>query len=343
MSENKSLGLATVLDQIKAVRKQLDDVESRVDGAAAALEYYGPRLGEAQSKSLEALSDAEFARRAARSSQAQRDAAASEYYGTNDPVQREAAKDQYNRDNARVTAANQDLAVAKEKLRQAIELRDTAATSATNALQSIDQSSPLRDTTWDRITEFVNRLIDLWDKYVAPHLDTICKILDVLSFVLTVVAVILTLTGVGAPVGGALLACLKIATVALKVITVVTTVISATKLAVSGLKTMTGRQTPGEFIKDAAVFGVAFVLKKVSQAGIVKGIGKKFSNSTLKLDRLEGVVKATSDSARYVEERVRESVKDLARDALGHGTPKIGPTGSSRLDTYRLQTCGATA
>ena len=184
MSENKSLGLATVLDQIKAVRTQLDDVESRVDGASAALEYYGPRLGEAQQLSLEALSEAEVARDAARSSERHRDDAASDYYGTNDTAQREAAKQRYDNYNQRVTAENQDLESAKAKLRRAIEERDAAAKTATDALQSIDQSSPVHDTFGDYFNEAVNKLIDFWDKYVAPWLDNVCDILDMASLLL---------------------------------------------------------------------------------------------------------------------------------------------------------------
>ncbi len=206
MSENKSLGLSTVLDQIKAVRKQLDDVESRVDGAAAALEYYGPKLGEAQRLSLEALSAAEFAKQAAQSSQARRDDAASDYYATNDPAQRSVAKDRYNAYNSRVASANQDLALAKAKLQQAITLRDEAARTATGSLQSIDQSSPVHDTALDHIHEFVNKLLDFWDKYVVPWLDDVCNMLDVAALVLTIAAFILTATGIGIGLGGALFA-----------------------------------------------------------------------------------------------------------------------------------------
>lgn len=338
MSENKSLGLSTVLDQIKAVRKQLDDVESRVDGAAAALESYGPKLGEAQRLSLEALSAAEFAKQAAQSSQARRDEAASDYYATNDPAQRSVAKDRYNAYNSRVASANQDLALAKAKLQQAIALRDEAAGTATNALRSIDQSSPVRDTAMDHIQEFLNKLVDFWDKNIAPHLATICKILDVISLVLTVVAVILMITGVGAPVGAALLGISK----ALKVVAVISVGIAVAKLTISGLKTLTGRQSPGELIKDAGVLGLGLALSALGKFGVGKAVGRAFAYSTLKLDRLSNAAGAASKLANLAVGRVKHLVTDLTRDALGHDPSTRGPSSWSKINSYRVQTCGAT-
>lgn len=337
MSENKSLGLATVLDQIKAVRTQLDDVESRVDGASAALEYYGPRLGEAQQLSLEALSEAEAARQAARASQTARDDAASDYYSTNDPAQREAAKDQYNKYNGRVTTANHDLAVARKKLRRAIEERDEAAKSATDALQSIDQSSPVHDTAWDHIQEFMNTLVDFWDKYVAPHLNTICKILDIASLVLTVISIVLLVSGVGAPAGAALMAFSRGVQLASTAVAVASTAIAATKLVVSGMKSLTGRQSAGEFIKDSAVFGIGLGLGKLGMRGINKQLGKTFAYSTLTLNRVDGM----SRGVNYVAGKAGDYVKGRVRDALGHDSTGGGSLGGGRVGSYRVETCGA--
>ena len=335
MSENKSLGLATVLDQIKAVRTQLDDVESRVDGASAALEYYGPRLGEAQRLSLEALSEAEVARDAARSSERHRDDAASDYYGTNDTAQREAAKQRYDNYNQRVTAENQDLESAKAKLRRAIEERDAAAKTATDALQSIDQSSPVHDTFGDYFNEAVNKLIDFWDKYVAPWLDNVCDILDMASLLLSVAALVLTFTGVGAPVAAALFAISK-------GITLITTIAKGVKLAVSALKLIEGRTTWGDLGKDALMFGVGLLLSRGVKAASTKLIAGEFSKSTLTIDALEKVVKSGAyrsavDLTEKAIEMPLKKIEGLARDAMGHDSPGAG---TPVMNSYRKQVCG---
>ncbi len=339
MSDNKSLGLATVLDQIKKVRSQLDDVESRVDGAAAALEYYGPKLGDAQQRSLEALSEAEFARQAARASQRERDEAASDYYGTNDPAQRETAKDRYNKYNDRVASANQDLAAAKEKLRRAIESRDDAARTATDSLKSIDQSSPVHDDFMDHFHEFVNKFLDFWDEYIAPWLDTVCDILDVVSLVLTAVAFVLSLTGVGLGAAGVLYGIAK-------GISFVTSVARGVKLVVSGLKAMEGRETWAEFGKDAAMFGLSLLMAKGVKAASTKIMAKAFSKSTLTIDALETVVvknHAFERGEKLTEKLIDQplgKVKDLIRDALGHDDQR---SDAGAANTYRYQTCGVAA
>lgn len=336
MSENKSLGLATVLDQIKAVRTQLDDVESRVDGAAAALEYYAPRLGDAQRLSLEALSDAEAARQAAQSSQRHRDDAASDYYGTNDPAQRDAAKDRYNSYNQQVREANRELASAKEKLRKAIEERDAAAKTATDSLQSIDQSSPVHDNLVDYFNEWANKLLDFWDQYVEPWLDDVCNLLDVASLVLTLAAFVLSATGIGAGLAVGLFAIAK-------VLSVITTVAKSVKLAIGGLKAIEGRESWADFGKDAAMFGVGLVLAKVTGARASTGVAKGFSS--MKIDALQellaakpGIFKMSVGSITRAVGYATGKASDLVRDLMGHDS---SATGESVRSTYRVQTCGA--
>lgn len=338
MSENKSLGLTTILDQIKAVRTQLDDVESRVDGAAAALEYYGPRLGEAQQLSLQALSEAESARSSARASQIARDDAANEYYGTNDPARRESLKERYNSYNREVEHANSELGLARDKLRTAIEQRDDAARIATDSLKSIDQSSPVHDTFLDLFHDFVNKFLDFWDEYVGPWLDKVCDILDVVSLVLTVVAALLALTGVG---GGAAAVLYGIA----KGLSVVTAIAKGVKLAVSGLKAIEGRATWGEVGKDALMFGVGLLLAKGVKFTSTKLVAKQFSKSTVTISTLEKVVKRggyefSVEATKKAIDVPLGKIKDLARDALGHDSAGAG---TPAMDTYRMQYCGVAA
>lgn len=337
MSENKSLGLTTVLDQIKAVRKQLDDVESRVDGAAAALESYGPKLGEAQRLSLEALSAAEFAKQAAQSSQTRRDDAANDYYATNDPAQRSVAKDRYNAYNSRVASANQDLALAKAKLKQAMAMRDEAAGTATSALRSIDQSSPVRDTAMDHIHEFLNKLLDFWDTHIAPWLDDVCNILDIASLVLTIVAFVLTATGVGIGAAGVLFALAQ-------GISWATRIARGVKLAVSGLKVIEGRIAPAEFGKDALMFGVSLALGKFTKSMSTKSVARQFAKAPLKISQLEEVLhshpKIFEEGVEAIDGAIGQPlhvITDLARDALGRNPKGTNP---QLMNTYRRQVCG---
>jgi hypothetical protein len=259
----KGLAIAAVLDQIKSVRKNLSDSESRVTGAAEALEGYQPVLSKAQSDSAAALQEAEHCAEDKRRATERVNESADRHNKSTDPAEKEKAKADWERANRERETAEGGVNQARSKIAAAITARDDAANKAIALLQQIEGSSPVKDGFWDKVVEWCGNAADWIDKNLKPFLEGLAQVLDVLSVVCTIAAAILAATGVGAPVAAFLLA-------ASRVMAGVSFGISVFLDGVVGLmKAISGRQSWAAF--GGAVMGLVgtYAIKKVK--GFLKG------------------------------------------------------------------------
>jgi uncharacterized membrane protein YgcG len=264
--------ITAVLDRIKTVRGQLDSVEGRVAGAAAALEIYHPVLATSQADSLAALHEAEGHRAEEQRAVRLANEAAHRHNTSNDPALKSDAKADYDRATDAAGRAAASLRAAREKIQNAVAQRDTAAERAITYLKDIDAQSPVHDSWWDKFTDACGKAADWIEKNLKPLLEKLQKILDIASIVCTVAAAVLMLTGVGAPVAAFLLAASKVLGAISLGISVFNTVV------LGAMKALSGRQSWGEFIGSSLLLAGSFVAKrflgrKLTDAGL-SGLGK---------------------------------------------------------------------
>lgn len=266
--------IVAVLDQIKSVRDSLDKVESRVAGAASALEVYEPALTSAQAESLAALHDAEALKAEEQRAVAAANHARDTFNGSNDPEQKTAAANDYRRAKDDAGSAASGLAAARARIATAISERDAAASTAINLLDEIDASSPIRDSVWDKITDWCGKAADWIDEHLKPILEAVQKVLDLASIVCLVAATVLAVTGVGAPVAAALFAASRVMATASVILGGVLT------LGLGLLKAVGGRQSWGDFLVASAGFALTVAVKKFVKLKlkpgdrVLDGIGK---------------------------------------------------------------------
>ncbi len=256
--------ITAVLDRIKTVRGQLNSVEGRVAGAASALEGYHPELAAAQSASLAALHEAEVHRSAERRATRAANDAASRHNLSHDPVEKGDAKADYDRACGDLERARNDLSAARARIQDAIDQRDTAATSAIAQLSTIEEQSPVKDTWWDKFSDACGKAADWIEKNLQPLLDKLSKILDIASIVCTVLGVILSFTPL-LPIGAALLTASKVIGAISIGLGVFSTVI------VGFMKASGGRQSWGTYLGSVAMFAGTVVAKKFLKKGLTEG------------------------------------------------------------------------
>lgn len=191
-SNNVSSALATVLDQIKAVRGELDKVEGRVAGAAAVLEDYAPVLRQSQWDSRQLLTEAEGASSSLKVADREVRRQYDRFYATNDPAQRAEVYQEWRAASHVAGLAERELDAVRLRLDPILAGRDNAAEHAIRALKAIDQASPVKDTWWDKVSHW-------FEKSVLPVLqavmEAIMKVTDfVVTILLVVVAVVLIVT-----------------------------------------------------------------------------------------------------------------------------------------------------
>ncbi len=213
LSNLKSLAFATSLDKIKEVAGKLDKVEARISGAAAALEYYGPKLDGAQLESLRALETAQAHAQNRRAYSQQVTELANAHNGSNDPAQRDALRERYLDACRKRDHEGEAVSSAKAQLARAIASRDEAAEATVRALDEIDQDSPIKDTWWDKT-------VDWFEKNVEPVLrkvfDALAEFADKWGWVLDLVGAFVTVLAafvfgpVGWLVAGAIFAAISI-------------------------------------------------------------------------------------------------------------------------------------
>lgn len=164
----KSLAFTASLDKIKEMATKLDQVEARVSGAASALEYYAPVLERAQVDSLRLLEQANGQLGRRRQLDAYLANVANAYNGSADPVQRQQLYERYQAADRERSAVTQGVMDARQRLQGVIDSRNGAADYVISQLDDIEQSSPVKDTFWDKA-------VDWYEKNVEPVLRAVSK------------------------------------------------------------------------------------------------------------------------------------------------------------------------
>lgn len=341
MSSNVSIRLAKVLDQIKSVRQQLEQVESRVAGAALALGQYAPALEQAQTDSVAALEDAEMALAGGHRDADIRDQIASDYNNSNDPAVRDHLKDRYDYFNARVGRASASLESARGRVRDAITARDEAARQAIGTLDEIDGSSPVKDTPIEQLLDWLNTHVMPIVNAVA---ETVSKIATWIYDNIDTIAVVLNLLALVTiwcpPLSGALMAVAKVATLAAWVKD------GWNKGILGAYRVMTGQQSMGSWLGDVAWMGASLLISK----GAAKAASGALGTVTGKLAGSQSAY-AEKVVGRFIEAS-GESVENIAAKGLEYADGAMQSAGEwltgpaaplVKTDSYRRETCSAGA
>lgn len=183
-------GDSQVSDAVRALIGQAEQevdriarAEERYAGVARALGDYVSPLAQAQAWSVEALTSATGAHAAISDAD---DAIRRNLYASTDdslsPSDR-LAYEQVNEDLARDRAsAEQVMASSVQLLQQAIDHRDSAATTASNAIREVENSGALNDSFWDNVDQFFE------DN--KGWIDTVITIAGFVAALLVVVALV---------------------------------------------------------------------------------------------------------------------------------------------------------
>jgi hypothetical protein len=237
-----------ISEAVDALVEQADEVATRIEraqeryaGVGSALTGYVSSLTLAQQWSLEALASATTAHGAAEESAGVIDRYRFELLN---PALDEESRERYQRltDNAAEDLAGSQGSVqsAVELLQRAINLRDTAATTASDAISEVEGSGDLNDSIMDNI-----------DQFYEEHKDLI----DGILFVAGIAASILAAVALFVP--GLNLIVLGVG-IALAVLTVANSVAQAA----------TGNMSWTEAIINTALAVVPFGVGKLASSGI---------------------------------------------------------------------------
>ncbi|WP_432508776.1 hypothetical protein [Kineococcus auxinigenes] len=214
-----------VAKTVDALEEKATDLSTRLTGAveryrrtAAALGAYWPELEEAQSESARALQDARDAEERQRAAEAVAAAHATPAPAPADPADPVAAdahaRAERERTSARSSAqraaalAAGDLQTARERLAEAVELRDRAAARARTAIDEACDGDPLADSWWDDVQQAVHE-----------RAEDVSKWADLLGKVSAALGLLALAVGWIPVVGQALAAVLGLAALTLSVLT----------------------------------------------------------------------------------------------------------------------------
>lgn len=248
---------STISDAIRVIMAKasetattLDVAKVRYSALSNALTPYASSLRTAQRDSEEAVSAVSAASGQIRSASTRRAAARNRLNSADETVRCQAQEDVQLAD-ASLKSAQSSLADAKTKIQAAIASRNAAADAAASKIDMDLADSPLDDTLWDKLGDFVATA----GKWVWEHLDEIALVLDLFAFVLA-------LTGVGGPIAAALMLVSK-----------VLHALSKIKMIIDvGLAVYQGFTT-GDWTSAGVAIGGA-VIGAVVSFGVGKGIGK---------------------------------------------------------------------
>ena len=215
-----SEAVTAVLKGADELACKIDKVKYRYDDAGQALQGYGPHLRHAQQQSVEALRQAEAAVQSVQRCRREGEAIRQEWrlnagagQGFDDSYRERA-----HAADLRAGQHAQSLESAKALLRQAIEERDDAATTAAGRIDCAVEASRVNDSVWDKV-------VDTWQK-IEKALEPLWPILDAALLVLSVAALFI-------PGGAALTAVIWTAR-ALRVISTVHTAYETAKSLFKG-------------------------------------------------------------------------------------------------------------
>lgn len=310
-------------ERIEDVAKKLDSTESRVSGAAVALDQYGRALDQAQLDSLAALRDAEQARGEKQRHDHAVAALANAYNSSTDPAQRDQLKERYHRETAASTAASREIDAAKRTIENAILTRNEAAEAAIHALDDADRGSNVKDNLWDKA-------VDWFEKNILPTLKTVVEsiaafakkygtLIDIVGAVLSILA--LFIPGVGPLVS----LCIGVAFAQLSIF------LSSMTMADAAFKFQDGTQTAEEFRMTMAVESVSIGLSVLSigRAGWVLATGKVLATASKPI--VKQVLRKT------VEEAVGVGVGEAKRQVSDGLVDSARRGGEERLHQERIQ------
>lgn len=340
MSSSVSIRLAKVLDQIKSVRGQLEQVESRVAGAALALGQYAPALEQAQADSVAALEEAEMAIAGGSRDAYIRDQIASDYNSSNDPIAREQLKDRYDYYNLRVRRASASLELARTRVRDAIAARDTAATRAIGTLEEVDRGSQVKDTPIEQVLDWLNQnvmpIVNAIAGTVAKIATWVYENIDTIAVVLNLLALV---TIWCPPLSGALMAVARVATLAAWIKD------GWNKGVLGAYRVLTGQQSMGSWLGDVAWMGASLLISKgvakVVSGGLGTLTGKLAGPSAYSHNVVGRFVEASEGSMEDIASKGLEYADGAVRSAgewlTGPAAPLVGN------DSYRRVACSAGA
>lgn len=285
---------ATVSEAVDAFREIAEQVAGRIDraeqryrGTGDALLVYAPELTSAQETSVTALTQAQTA---VSSTEASGSEATAYERQLDDPALEPADRTRIEglRDGARSEAdgAAASLQAAITLLQEAIDARDTAATTAENAIHDVEQASDLNDGFWDDVDQFFEE---------NPWVDTVLTIAGVVAGILAVVAMFVP--GLNLIVG------------AIVVIVAVATVLNAT------MQALTGNKSWVDAITEIALAVLPFGAGKLIKGGLAGTRGATASaaaTSQMASAAGSGVSGVTrSVAVELVETAAREGVENL--------------------------------
>ena len=285
---------ATVSEAVDAFREIAEQVAGRIDraeqryrGTGDALLVYAPELTSAQETSVTALTQAQTAVSSTESSGSEATAYERQL---DDPALEPADRTRIEglRDGARSEAdgAAASLQAAITLLQEAIDARDTAATTAENAIHDVEQASDLNDGFWDDVDQFFEE---------NPWVDTVLTIAGVVAGILAVVAMFVP--GLNLIVG------------AIVVIVAVATVLNAT------MQALTGNKSWVDAITEIALAVLPFGAGKLIKCGLAATRGATASaaaTSQMASAAGSGVSGVTrSVAVELVETAAREGVENL--------------------------------
>lgn len=309
-----SQAFKVAFERIRDVADKLESTESRVSGAASALDAYWPELERAQLDSLRALRAAEQERQNKRRHDSAVAALANAYNGSTDPVQREQLKQRYDRESAASREATHAVDIARGDISAAIAARDEAAAIAIHALDDADRESPVKDTPWDKAVDWFEKNILPTIKAVAESIAEFAKkygtIIDIVGAVLAIAA--LFIPGFGPILFGVITAAFALFSIGLSSMTMLN----------AQFKFQEGAMTAEEFaitqLTETASIGLSVFAMATGGSAVLKAAAKPI---------LKRVVGATIDAAR-------DTAIDLAFDA---GQDKAKRAGEERLHQERIQ------
>lgn len=336
-----SKAFAVTFERIQEVAGKLDSAQSRVEGAGKVLDLYRPVLERTQAESERALHDADACRNEQRRHAAQADQLKARYYVTNDPNQLQDIADQYTDAARRAIAAQHGVNNAKARIKAAIAERDSAAQAAMHDLDDLDASSPVKDSTWDKV-------VDWFEDNVLPVIKAVVKAVadfaEKYGWIVDLVGTILTIATAFIPVIGPLVSlCVGLAFTQLSIF------MNACKWMNAGFRLRDGEITVEEYkaTQTQAMIGIGVGVVTIGMAAL-GGVGKAVGNvATLsKTAASLGLKQAAKDTAKLAAVKGAKTVatkgvaaaKEAAqREVSGDPVENARRAGEERLHQERLQ------
>lgn len=269
--QGRGKGVAKLQEQCRTVSGHVGQAYTRCSDASTTLRTYAGSLRAAQATSLEALREANASKGEADRLLRCSIQTAESYNRSTDPVERAGLRAQWYRQRDDLASSNGAVSAARAKLSKAIAERNRAAGVAASELTEIKKNSPLNDTFWDRVKEFLDNVAAVLEK-IKPVLEAFSTALAVASFVAAVLC----------PPFGFAVTVLAVASAAVAVAT------AACSVIINASKCANGQMSVGEMllrsgvdvlVAAASVYGARSALKAAGPAadaarGIKSGANK---------------------------------------------------------------------